>query len=83
MRVLSKGELHNGAEYLGASRLSLAGRWDSSTQKFKVTRFRYGYFFLEDLPHPEDVPAVEDSFKPFFLITEVHDRLALQGNPNA
>jgi hypothetical protein len=48
-----------------------------------VTRFRYGYFFLEDLPHPEDVPAVEDSFKPFFLITEVHDRLALQGNPNA
>jgi hypothetical protein len=82
-RVLTKGELHNGAEYLGASRLSLGARWDASSNKFKVTRFRYGYFFLEDLPHPEDVLPSEDSFKPLCLMTEIHDRLAQQGNPHA
>lgn len=76
MKILTKGELHSGAEYFGSSKLSLGARWDATINKFKVTRFRYGYFFLEDLPHPDDAQTLEDSFKPYHLMTEIHDLIS-------
>lgn len=76
MRVLTKGELHHGAEYLGASRTALSARWDSSIEKFKFMRFKFGYFFIEELPHPEDAKPGDELFRPFMLLADVHDRLA-------
>ena len=82
-RVLTKGELHNGAEYLGASRSALSARWDSSTEKFKLMRFKYNYYFIEELPHPDNAQPGEDSFKPFCILAEIHDIFAQGTNSNA
>lgn len=78
-RVLTKGELHHGAEYLGSSRNALSARWDSQIEKFKYMRFKFGYFFIEEYPHPEDVRPDVDSFRPIQLLGEVADRIISQG----
>lgn len=74
--MLTKGELHNGAEYFGSSRIALNARWDATLGKFKLICFKYGYFFIEELTHPEDTPLEGDAFRPMCLLSEVHDRLA-------
>jgi hypothetical protein len=75
-RILTKGELHNGAEYIGASRLALSARWDASIEKFKFMLFKYGYFFIEEIQHPEDAPPEVDSFKPYMALSEAIEQLS-------
>ena len=79
MTPLTKGELHHGAEYIGASRSGLSARWDNNLAKFKIMGFKFGYFFIEEIPHFDDAPPGEDSFRPYCPLVDVPERLTNPG----
>ena len=66
---LPKTELVNGATYEGRCRNASQAIWRAERNAFEYRRYKFGHWFNEDAPHPDDGYGY-DVFFPFKLATE-------------